>query len=283
MTPAERGDALEIAVEAIEQVILESSPDLRGQAFNVERKKIVNVDGVHHEIDVYVTVSPAKGYESTFIFECKNWVGPVGKNEVIVLSEKIDALRAQHGYFVVKQLTKDTLAQAGKDRRIRILYATEHPTNTPPPEGFHVTANVSAKPATLFRVRGASGERSDVFDVNGKTFSLGGETMLITDFLNVWIEQLYQERLLWFDTINLPEGIHTLVGDGTETYEPGQCVLEGKDIESIRLFVEFGVQVIRPTVISDFEIASRGRAVRLSKIVIRDLIIDTAFITKLND
>jgi hypothetical protein len=125
MDPDEKGRELEIAVEAIEAVILESSPSLLGQPFQIERRKRINVDDVHHEIDIFVQVGAAKGYESTFIFECKNWEAPVGKNEIIVFSEKIDATVAQRGYVVAKGFTKDAFAQAAKDPRITTLYAIE--------------------------------------------------------------------------------------------------------------------------------------------------------------
>ena len=123
MSPGEKGHALELAVHAIEAVILASSPSLQGQPFTVERRKTVTVSDVHHENDIYVTMGAAKGYESIFIFECKNWADPVGKNNVIILSEKIDAAVAQRGYFVAKQFTKDARAQAAKDPRITLLYA----------------------------------------------------------------------------------------------------------------------------------------------------------------
>jgi hypothetical protein len=57
-----------------------------------------NLGGVHYEIDIFVTIDLSNGYKSVFIFECKNWQEPVGKNEVIVLSEKIAGAQAQHGY-----------------------------------------------------------------------------------------------------------------------------------------------------------------------------------------
>ena len=114
-TPSERGNALESAVAAIESHILDTSPALREKTFFIEGKKIITVDGVHHEIDIYVTIDLGVGYTSVFIFECKNWQDPVGKNEVIVLSEKIDATQAQHGYLIGKSFTKDAQAQALKD------------------------------------------------------------------------------------------------------------------------------------------------------------------------
>jgi hypothetical protein len=284
MPPVDKGVALEVAVHAIEAVILESSPSLRGQPFEIERRKTITVDGVHHEIDIFVTVGAAKGYECTFIFECKNWEAPVNKNEIIIFSEKIDAATAQRGYFVAKAFTKDALAQAAKDQRITILYVIEHDAaNTAPPDGFHITVDASAKPATIFRVRGSSGTHSDPIDVNGKMFVLGGKEVLITDYLNSWMEQLYQERLLWFETAHLPEGVHSMVADGQRSFIPGECVLDGRDIDYVRLFVEFGVQIIRPAVISYFEVATRGRVIRLAKVNIRDFVIDTAFVTTLND
>src|ERR1035438_4783055 len=126
MTPGEKGHALEIAVETIEAVILASSPSLQGQPFTVERRKTITVGDVHHEIDIYVTVGAAMGYESIFIFECKNWADPVGKNEPIIFSEKIKAAVAQRGYFVAKEFTKDALGQAAQDPRMTTLTATEY-------------------------------------------------------------------------------------------------------------------------------------------------------------
>ena len=80
-TPLEKGNALESAVAAIEKHILDTSPALREKTFFIEGKKIITVDGVHHEIDFYVTIDLGAGYRSVFIFECKNWQDPVGKNE----------------------------------------------------------------------------------------------------------------------------------------------------------------------------------------------------------
>jgi hypothetical protein len=282
--PNEKGRELEIAVEAIEAVILESSPSLVGQPFQIERRKRINVGDVQHEIDIFVRVGAAKGYESTFIFECKNWEAPVGKNEIIVFSEKIDATVAQRGYVVAKGFTKDAFAQAAKDPRLTTLYAIERdPANTAPPEGFHITVNTSAKPDTVFRVRGSSGAHSDPIDVNGKMFAINGKDLLVTDYLNSWIQQLYRDRLLWFQTAHLVEGIHPMLADEQRSFDAGECVIDGRDIEHVRLFVEFGVQVIRPVVISDFELATRGRVVRLARVAVRDLVLDTTFVTALNN
>ena len=126
-TPVEKGNILEEAVHAIEHQILASSPSLKEHTFVIESKKYVVSNGVRHEIDIYVSVDLGRGYRSIFIFECKNWEAAVGKNEIIVFSEKIDATLAQRGFFIAKSFTSDAQAQAQKDPRITLLVATEFP------------------------------------------------------------------------------------------------------------------------------------------------------------
>lgn len=137
-TAREKGDVLELAVAAIEPTILGITPELREQTFVAESKKVVKVADVHHEIDIFVTIDLGHGYRSAYIFECKNWQKSVGKNEVIVLSEKIDVTSATKGYLVAKSLTRDAYAQAEKDPRISLLIASEHdPMSTSIPFDFH--------------------------------------------------------------------------------------------------------------------------------------------------
>ena len=109
-----KGNELEDAVRAIESHILKSAPNFSEGTFKIESKRVVTSGGVKHEIDIYVTASLAAGYEAIFIFECKNWEAKVGKNELIIFSEKISAVRAQKGFFVAKSYTRDAEAQALK-------------------------------------------------------------------------------------------------------------------------------------------------------------------------
>uniref|UniRef100_UPI00286BF9C8 restriction endonuclease n=1 Tax=Methylibium sp. TaxID=2067992 RepID=UPI00286BF9C8 len=114
-SPKEKGDSLEDAVRAIEDSILRSAPGFAHGTFRIEQKRIVQSAGVRHEVDLFVTASLATGYEATFIFECKNWQAKVGKNEIIVFSEKVATVGAQRGFFVARAFTRDARAQAAKD------------------------------------------------------------------------------------------------------------------------------------------------------------------------
>jgi hypothetical protein len=284
-TTNEKGHALEIAVETIEKVILAASPSLLGQPFTIERRKQITVGGVHHEIDIYVTVGAAKGYESVFIFECKNWGDKVGKNEPIVFSEKIKAAAAQRGYFVAKEFTKDAIAQVAQDPRMMMLTATEYdPTNVPPPNGFHFTAPASAKCMTTFRLAGTAGTKIVAVIQAGSTMvRLRGADVPLTAYMNAWVEALYAHRLLYFNTIDLPDGVHAMPARDERSFGPGEFLIDDRPMEYVRLEVEYGVRIVRPAVISDFEVATRGRVVRLATTVIHDVPIDVSYVTTFAD
>src|SRR5215831_7300392 len=103
MTPPtnqEKGDTLEQAVKAIESAILRAFPGYTESTFRIESKKVLSIGGVRHEIDIYVTVDLGMQYTAVFVFECKNWLEKVGKNEIIVFSEKVKVCNAQKGFFV---------------------------------------------------------------------------------------------------------------------------------------------------------------------------------------
>lgn len=280
MTSDEKGRALESAVHAIEAVILESSPALREKPFTIETRKLIEVDGVRHEIDIMVTVELAQGYTTSFIFECKNWKDAVGKNELIVFSEKIKAVTAQRGFFVAKSFTKDATAQAQKDQRITLLTATEHtPATTITPESFHITAPASAKCSTTFRVRASSGTNFYPMDIQGKKVRLYGQEVLLTEYLDGWMREVYAEHLPGFQTAHLAEGVHVMTASAERRFGARECIIDEQEMERMRMDVEFGVQIFRPAVISHYEVSTRGRVIRLEKVKVHNLVIDTTFVT----
>lgn len=98
MTSDDKGRALERAVHALERAILRDSPGFSESTFRIEPRKILVRDGVRHEIDLYVSIDVTPVHPAIYVFECKNWAVPVGKNEIIVFSEKIAAADAQRGF-----------------------------------------------------------------------------------------------------------------------------------------------------------------------------------------
>jgi hypothetical protein len=265
-TPQQKGNALEAAVHAIESVILETSPSLNEKTFSIESKKIIVVAGVRHEIDLHVTVDLGSGYSSIFIFECKNWEDAVGKNEIIVFTEKIAVCRAQHGYFVAKSFTADARAQAAKDNRMVLLEAAQHPFDLPSLDDFHCTVQEGAPVLDLtLRTRGA-GPDAILNTVDSETASVmwRGQQTPLKGFLHAWQKELAAQALGTFDSADLPEGVYQLSAERTHTFSDGEFVLQDKDVKDIEqahVALRLGTRIVRPAVVSHFEVKTRGRVV----------------------
>jgi hypothetical protein len=279
-TPLEKGNALEVAVRAIESVILQSSPSLRERTFVIESKKIVVVGEVRHEIDLFVTVDLGSGYRSLFIFECKNWEASVGKNEIIVFSEKIDAVQAQTGFFVAKSYTADAQAQAKKDRRIILLTATEHPTETTPvPFDFHFIVQHDLKPTIAFHQRGVVGSNKVPLDIKTAQAMLHGKSIDLDQYAKDWAVATCNDNTNTFPSGTLPEGIYGRHASSKREFGIGEFVLNDRDIDAATLEVEFTVRVIRPAVVSHFEVATRGRALSLAPVNIEGNTVNVGFVS----
>jgi restriction endonuclease len=264
--PTEKGNALEIAVAAIERHILTRSPGLREDTFVIEGKKIIQVGGVHHEIDIFVTIDSAPGYKSVFIFECKNWTDAVGKNEIVIFAEKIDAAKAQHGYFIAKSFTRDAEAQANKDPRIILLIATEHdPTGLPVPFDFHGVIPELGSVDVCFRSWNSSNADDSPVDTTAVTAQFQGSAINLKEYLIKWAWEVCGESMRTFRSQRLPEGVYDRTAESIREFPKGELLLDGEPIKSATLHVPFKVRVFR-TVTSHFEVASRGRVVTFAPV-----------------
>jgi hypothetical protein len=195
-TPQNKGDALENAVAAIEKVILESSAGM-GRKPIIEKRKIITVAGVRHEIDIFVTAELAPGYRPTFIFECKNWKEAVGKNEIIVFSEKIDVSSATSGCFVAKSYTSDAVSQAKRDPRITLLLAAEHdPENGAKAFQFFTRSPEMTKiDVTMFK-RGSAGLDPKPVPLDTAQLECSGHSVDFSSQLSIWSIKVCEKDLM---------------------------------------------------------------------------------------
>jgi hypothetical protein len=268
-TPSEKGNALEAAVASIERHILAGSPALKEKRFLIESKKIITVEGVHHEIDIFVTIDLGDGYKSIFIFECKNWQEAVGKNEVIIFTEKIAVTQAQRGFFVAKSFTKDAQSQAATNPRISLLIASEHdPTTAPMPFGFHGALLTSVNASATFYVRGVDHSRFDSVDLNTAVAKLLGNVVDLRKYLNQWAQEASSEDVLSFRSEQVPEGAYERTAQARREFAPRAFTLNDRDVERAESIVCYSVTIVRPAVVSYFEVESRGRVVSLAPIQI---------------
>ena len=244
-----KGKQLERSVEAIERAILETSPMYNKDTFRLESPKIIVLDGVKHEIDVWVEVEIAKGYKPVFIFECRNRVEKADKNDIIVFSEKIEASRAQHGFFVARSFTRYAEAQAEKDSRVTLLPVKELPVEEiPTPFDLHFVGQEGTPQAKLQMREAGVDEPEKVWklDVDTANFVFGGEQIPLREYLEAWVRVAIDERTRTFPSNCLPEGVYDLEANQQRTFADDELLVDDHPMSSIDLHVEFKMRVVRP-------------------------------------
>lgn len=266
-TPHEKGDVLEAAVAAIEGCILATSPALRDKTFVIESKKIVNVKDVHHEIDIFVTIDLGRGYQSIYIFECKNWQDSVGKNEVIIISEKIAAVGATTGFLVAKSFTKDAYAQAAKDTRLTLLTVAEHdPAATPIPFDLHSIITIPQHIDLTFHSRGSTGRALTDVEMDTAQARLFGNPTGLRQYVSDWAAKVCADDVCTFRTERLPEGDYERTATAERQFEVGQLSINDREMERAEISIRYKVRVLHPAVVSSFEVESRGHHLLLAPV-----------------
>src|SRR5216684_3446722 len=261
-TPRERiakGSDLEKAVELIENAILTASPSLKEKTFAIERRKILTVAGVRHEIDVWVEIDAGKEYRSIFIFECKNWQDKVGKNEIIIFSEKIKASQAMWGFCLAPTFTSDAEAQCQLDPRMKLLIAQEtSPLFARLPDPVVVITNVE-RAALSLSVAGPL-PRNQGTNV---PCTYRNETTTVETCRKRWVEEILQEQMgvLVQAARQVVDSPRTVMIGRDIVFQPGELMVEGKNISSARLDLEIQIDVSPTRIAFQYEVETRGWAV----------------------
>jgi hypothetical protein len=212
------------------------------------------------------------GYKSVFIFECKNWQEPVGKNEVIVFSEKIDAAQAQRGFFIGQAFTKDACSQAEKDQRVTLFTAAEHdPLTAKRPFEFHICFQDLEHVEILLHGREHKGERV-VLDYDTCRAKYLGNPVNLRQYVLGWGDQAAREDARSFRSESAPEGRYQRTAHSRGEFAPGDLIADDVDIEWAELDVRYTVRVVRPPLISYFEVKSRGRVVTFAPVQFNDAV-----------
>lgn len=274
-TPQQKGNALEAAVLAIEEMILRTSPNVKEKTFLIESKKLINVGGVRHEIDLFVTFELGPGYNPLYLFECKNWKDAVGKNEIIVFAEKIAATGAQRGFFVAKSFTADAVAQANNEPRMELVVATEHdPASTILPFAYQSTFTKPTHVRVIFSKSGAPGTKFVKYDLSQAIATLNGSPVNLLDYMNAWVTEAINESMRTFPSGTLVDGTYQRSCGSERTFREGIFVVNNTAIETATITVQFDIYLVRPAVKSHFEINGRGRVISFEAHTVRDVTIN---------
>jgi hypothetical protein len=262
-TAHEKGKELEQAIGAIERTILGANPNLSERSYTISFRKLIVVDEVQHEIDVWIEFDLGDGYKSVFIFEARNWNATVGKDHIIVFSAKITAASAQAGYFVAKRFSKYARAAAKQDHRLRILKATDDFVISDTVRSFHVTHQDQSKAVADFQLvikpqPNLSFPPSSNMDTSVLTFN--GQAIDYRQYANALVSRLIQEHTLTVPSHTLGAGVYTFDVAKDIPIAPDILLVDGYEVQSIRIKLQYPFEVVRARVVSKFDIATRGRS-----------------------
>ena len=262
-----KGDDLEDAVHAIEALILRTNPATKEATITIEPKKTIVVDGVKHEIDIYITIDLGKGYKSVFIFECKNWQEAVGKNEIIVFSEKVDAVQAQKGYFIAKKFGEYAQAQAKKDKRIELLIASDALASLPPfIYDFHFVHNTVVHSHIEFRLVPDPQRRGTPPVTNESFVRYNNEDLLVGKFNERMQNAVVDETMNQQPTAAFSDGVYHYERSKTFVFQPDELSVEGNACLAVDAHVKWETRIIRPKIVSSFDIQKRGRTITFESV-----------------
>jgi hypothetical protein len=259
-TAHEKGTELEQAIGAIERRILRANPNLSEKSYTIDFRKIIVVDGVKHEIDVWIEFDLGSGYKSIFIFEARNWDKTVGKDHIIVFSAKIAAANAQAGFFVAKSLSKSPWAAAENDARIRILKATDDFAISDRVRTFHVAHQDQSKSHADFQlVVKPVPLIPPSFNLEAATLTLNGDQIDYQGYANGLVRRLIHEHSLTVPSQRMDDGVYWF--DVTKEFDitPDVMLVDGYEVQSIKMKLRYPFEIIRAPIVSKFDIETRGR------------------------
>jgi len=259
-----KGDTLESAIHILETALLRESASYSDKTFRMEPKKIIVSGGVRHEIDLWVTVDIGNGYESTFIFESKNWTKKIGKSHIIDFSEKIKVAPAQRGFFVARAFTRDAIAQAKKDPRIRLMRVEESSFCDVPSfiraqlDSFHILTVAKVKILFIPYLKCAHDPAND--KMKPPSFLIGGEDLSLQEYVSTWVSHVAGAAVGEFRSDTAPEGAYALPFEDTRKFDSQTCLLNNEEVAKMVVSGLIEVGLTRASVVeSRFDFEGRGR------------------------
>lgn len=255
----EKGKSLERAVRLIQEAVLKSDPKLAGIDFSIETNKIVKVADVRHEIDVFVKTLPGSSYESTWIFECKNWSQPVDKDQVVCLAEKVKVIGAAKGFLVAKGFTKDARAQAKTDQRLDLVVCADDFLS---PLSFQLQHSVSELSSIRVHLRRRGVPANDIpvdLDWKNEKSYLNKQLVNLESFFNSKVDEMIHEDHRENAVRYQFEGTHWGRRKKCIEFTNDELIIGDFNVETATIVVEFTFTIRNQRLISKFELKNQGQ------------------------
>lgn len=260
-TPKEKGDLLEYAVHKIEETLIASYPSLAGTEATIERNRIFVVDGVRHEADLWVTVSPGTPYETCHLIECKNRAKPVGTDEIDKLANKRARVGAHKALLIARRFT-DGAVKLAKRSHIELVRVSED--FWPPLDALQCTATTFYSRHAALTVRFFSPtalERTEPIQVGTPCSFPGGLTTI-----GAYIEPILHRHLANLvsrDPRTRLDGLHIGKTAFSCTFGPRELTIKGEDVAALVVESEYTIEACQGKLAVRFSVEGRGGFVRM--------------------
>lgn len=256
---SEKGRALERAVRVIQETIFRSDPALKGAKFTIESNQIIKVADVRHELDLLITVHPDTDFRTTFVLECKNWKAVVGKNEVIVLAEKVSAMQASRGFLFAPKFSRDAKAQAKASGCVELVQCTDNFANPLDELQFLLTTYEVGTITVQIAERGVTPNGPPLpLEWREQLCQHHGRPIDFRTFLNEIVDRLMNDLRNENSPKHRLEGIHhSQIGSLIE-FDCGEFLLGERDVARLAVNVPYTLFVRKPRLLSKVAIERRG-------------------------
>jgi Restriction endonuclease len=113
-----KGKDLEDNLKILEDLIISSNPELSKSDFVIKTRKRIR----NREIDIYVECNQNNSdRKNIYIYECKNWVKPVGPDQVDSLAWKVKLSNATKGFMVANKITKGAIKDINNSKKLEYI------------------------------------------------------------------------------------------------------------------------------------------------------------------
>jgi hypothetical protein len=256
-----KGKELEDVVETIERLILKDTLGDDLKSVKIERNKIIIKNGVRYECDLYVTIDHGNGYDSVFIFECKNWkANKVSKNDILIFNDKLDVLCAQKGYFIATDYSSDAKHKAEQYSRMELLTAESKDYSFTFRMEDTELRKINYEFLECDEQRRNSGNRILPYDVlmiyRGKRVINNG------GFLGALFGVMAQKILETAAPLQM--GINRFTIDAQVPFQPGELLVDNEPMCCLKITGEFVIFLCEPQIELSYDISGRGRVTNMT-------------------
>jgi hypothetical protein len=259
----EKGRYLETKVAELLKAVFEYDHKLKTSDFEIKLRHTVHVMGVPYEIDVWIeTAKSSAPYHSLFVYECKNWKAPVGKEVVSSLAEKVEAVGATRGFLVAHRFTKHAYQLVKLKPRIQLLECSEEFSNFLQISGSHV-ARHPLKLTLTAHARYVSEPFMDEQNPAGVAIQLNGESIPFPQFQDGLLRRFFGEYEQADPIFSRHRANHFAQFRSLFPYYEGQLLMNQVEIAHLVVDGSFFVYFKPMQLVSKFELKGMGRTCKL--------------------